>query len=75
MNAEDDKPIRGEVTVNDTTSDLLFPAYPSPAPLTINSKQVTRKYEVVYPGSAGYGGGPVMIINPFCFDYWKEHTE
>jgi hypothetical protein len=38
---------------------------------TANSKSWTQTYPDLNDG----GGGPIMIINPFCFDFWKQHTE
>jgi hypothetical protein len=34
----------------------------------------TRDYSITYPDLNDHGGGPVTIINPYCFDYWRVHT-
>jgi hypothetical protein len=34
----------------------------------------TRSYQVTPRDWNDDGGGPVEIINPFCFDFWKNHV-
>jgi hypothetical protein len=38
---------------------------------TASSQSWVKKFPDLNDG----GGGAVMLINPYCFDYWKQHTE
>lgn len=40
-----------------------------------NDSSFSKSYTTTYPDLNDGGGGPVFIINPFCFDYWRQHTE
>jgi len=35
----------------------------------------SRSFNMTYPDMNDFGGGPVTIINPFCYDFWVKHTE
>ena len=35
----------------------------------------SRAYTMTYPDLNDAGGGPVEIINPFCYDFWMKHIE
>lgn len=66
-----------------STCSTLFGFVPLPAGSTIPESVVvresedysTRTFQQVWPGAAAFGGGPVVLINPFCFDYWKQRAE
>lgn len=34
-----------------------------------------KSYSVTYPDFNDHGGGPIEIINPFCWEFWRNHTE
>lgn len=35
----------------------------------------SQSWVKTFPDLNDGGGGPVMLINPYCFDYWRTHTE
>jgi hypothetical protein len=35
----------------------------------------SQSWVKTFPDLNDGGGGPVILINPYCFDYWKQHTE
>ena len=35
----------------------------------------SQSWVKTFPDLNDGGGGPVMLINPYCFDYWRQHTE
>ncbi len=41
---------------------------------TTNSSS-SQSWVKTFPDLKDAGGGPVYLINPFCFDYWRAHTE
>lgn len=35
---------------------------------------VTKQQSILYKDHNDGGGGPVLYINPYAFDYWRRHT-